>query len=96
MPARSRSRSFLASGSDPDNDFHRSGQHLLDATFDPATGTVASPRVEHDAADLRGYEATVDGGFLAYQRVPDIGIHREVQVVLNWFEELKRMAPAVR
>ena len=76
--------------------FYRSGPRLLAAAFDPSTGTVAAPRVEHDAADLRGYEPTRDGGFLAYQRLPNTGIHREVHLVLNWFEELKRMAPSAR
>jgi serine/threonine-protein kinase len=75
---------------------YRSGQRLLSAQIHPSTGAVGAPRVEHDAADLRGYEATVEGGFIAYQRLPNTGIHRDVELVLNWFEELKRIAPAGR
>jgi len=31
--------------------------------------------------------------FVAIQRVPDSGIHTELHLVLNWFEELRRLAP---
>jgi hypothetical protein len=37
--------------------------------------------------------AGVNGTFIAYQRPADTGIHREVRLVLNWFEDLKRIAP---
>ncbi|HEX9764135.1 MAG TPA: hypothetical protein VGA39_02530, partial [Candidatus Acidoferrales bacterium] len=31
--------------------------------------------------------------FVAIQRVPESGMHTELHLVLNWFEELRRLAP---
>ncbi len=35
-------------------------------------------------------------GFVAIERVPESGIQTELQLVLNWFEELRRLAPAAK
>jgi len=46
--------------------------------------------------DVRGYDLLPDGRIVSVASSPTLGAFGtgEVRVVLNWFEELKRMAPA--
>lgn len=56
-------------------------------------GDYEAPQPDSAAADSVNYDVTADGRrFLMVQRDP--GVPRiEVQIVLNWFEELKRRVP---
>jgi hypothetical protein len=46
---------------------------------------------------MRGYDVLPDGRFISLSPLPgdvDGPSRAEVRVVLNWFEELKRLAPS--
>ena len=73
--------------------YYRNGARLLSMRFDPARGSAGSPSLVHEATDLRNYQAMSDGTFLGFQRSLDTGIHRELQLIVNWFEEIERLAP---
>jgi hypothetical protein len=42
----------------------------------------------------RGYSMAPDGRFLVIRDVPEPAVSAQIHVVTNWFEELKRLAPA--
>ena len=44
---------------------------------------------------MRGYDVATDGrAFFTVFQPPDSGVIRELHLVTNWSEELKRLAPA--
>jgi len=56
--------------------------------------TVGSPKLLFEKAGLQGYDAAPDGkSFVAVFRPPEFGVIRELHLVTNWFEELKRLSP---
>ena len=64
----------------------------------PAEVSQAVPKPGLVAGEVRGYDVLPDGRFLSL--VPVVGqdasgtaLRPEIQVVLNWFEELKRLVP---
>jgi len=80
--------------------FYRNGDALMavqietDPSFDPGTPEVL----------FEGYPVIIQGGrdydtfdaerFLMMKQVEDRSVSAEILVVENWFEELRRMAPA--
>jgi hypothetical protein len=51
-------------------------------------------RFENGDAGLAGYDVATDGRFLMVQSLQPERIIRDINVVLNWSEELKRLAPS--
>ncbi|MCZ6857066.1 MAG: hypothetical protein O7F70_03610, partial [Gemmatimonadetes bacterium] len=75
----------------------RNGEKMMAASFDTASGTPGTPSVLFEGryvpgTNVRGYDLAVDGRFIMV-RTPDESLPRQVNVVLNWFEELKRLVP---
>ena len=65
-------------------------------TFGAAVELPNVPRPGLLATDMRGYDVLPDGRFISLSPLPgDVAnpARVEVRVVLNWFEELKRLAP---
>ena len=65
-------------------------------TFGAAVELPKVPRPGLLAPDRRGYDVLPDGRFISLSPLPgDVAnpSNAEVRVVLNWFEELKRLAP---
>ena len=64
-------------------------------TFGPPTAvSPAVPRPRYTLNEVRGYHILPDGRILSLIPVdPDTFLRQEVAVVLNWFEELKRLVP---
>jgi len=55
---------------------------------------VGTPQRMFTAPDRLGeYDVTADGGFLGIQRTDPIEASTQIHVVVNWFEELRRMLP---
>jgi Tol biopolymer transport system component len=52
---------------------------------------AVSPRLV--STDVRGYDVLPDGGFLTATDNADVGERPEFHVIVNWFDELKRLAP---
>jgi Tol biopolymer transport system component len=78
--------------------FYRSGSKTMavDVETDP-TFTAGKPRLlftgrYRDQAYYRDYDVAPDGRFLMIKTPPELAA-RQVNVVLNWFEELERLAP---
>ena len=66
-------------------------------TFGAAVELPNVPRPGLLATDMRGYDVFPDGRFVSLTPLPGDVVNpsnAEVRVVLNWFEELKRLAPA--
>jgi Tol biopolymer transport system component len=66
-------------------------------TFGAAVELPNVPRPGLLATDMRGYDVLPDGRFISLSPLPgDVAnpARAEVRVVLNWFEELKRLAPS--
>jgi eukaryotic-like serine/threonine-protein kinase len=75
--------------------FYRDGQHLVSVRFSPATGEVATPVILFvDSFNASwasaNYQIMPDGRFLMVRTPPD-SLPRRVEVVVNWFEELRRI-----
>jgi hypothetical protein len=55
------------------------------------------PRPGLLSTEVRGYDVLTDGRFISVSPLsgdgPNAALRPEVRVVLNWFEELKRLAP---
>ena len=79
--------------------FYRSGDKMMAATIE--TGPVfAVSNIEElfkrrflSRIDYRSYDVTRDGRFLMIQE-PREPVRLGIKVVLNWFEELRQIAPA--
>jgi len=67
-------------------------------TFGTAVELPNVPRPGLLSTDVRGYDVLPDGRFISVSPLSGDGsnaaLRAEVRVVLNWFEELKRLAPA--
>ena len=77
--------------------FYRNGLTMMVVTLDPgASFKAGTPEILFDAAYNNinnNYDVSTDGRFLMVRPDPNATADR-LQVVLNWFEELKRLAPA--
>lgn len=65
----------------------------MTASFDTASGSPSTPTVLFEGRYVpsplvRGYDLAADGRFIMV-RTPNESLPRQVNVVLNWFEELK-------
>ena len=59
----------------------------------PDTLTVGRATLLFELAGIREFDVSADGERLAFERLPLETASREIRVVLNWFEELKRLVP---
>jgi len=66
--------------------------------FGTAVELPKVPRPGLLSTDVRGYDVLPDGRFISLSPLsgdgPNAASKPEVRVVLNWFEELKRLAPS--
>ena len=65
---------------------------ISSASFDTATGSPGTATVLFERRYSPGYDVTPDGRFIMV-RTPDESLPRRVNVVLNWFEELRERVP---
>lgn len=75
--------------------YYRRGAELLKVTIsstDPVE--FGKPTIALNRPDAFGYQLLPDGSFIAVQNRQDVGTVTELNLVVNWFEELKRLAPA--
>ena len=65
-------------------------------TFGAAVELPNVPRPGLLSNDVRGYDVFPDGRFISLSPSGDVAnaYRGDVRIVLNWFEELKRQAPA--
>ena len=73
--------------------FYRNGEKMMTVSFDTASGSPGTPSVLFEGRyvpdpNVRGYDLAADGRFIMV-RTPNESLPRQVNVVLNWFEELK-------
>ena len=66
---------------------------MMAASFDTASGSPGTPSVLFEGRyvpdpNVRGYDLAADGRFIMV-RTPNESLPRRVNVVINWFEELK-------
>jgi dipeptidyl aminopeptidase/acylaminoacyl peptidase len=75
---------------------YRSGDRFFSVAVSPGPKfDVAAPELLFEAPGIRGYDVAPDGsGIFALWRPPDSGIQKEIKLVVNWFEELERLAPS--
>jgi serine/threonine-protein kinase len=75
--------------------FYRKGDRFFAVSVVVGSELVAgAPELLFEKAGIQGYDVAPDGkGFIAIFRPPDYGVIRELHLVTNWFEELKRLAP---
>jgi Tol biopolymer transport system component len=80
--------------------FYRQGDRIMSASFagDPAL-TISAPRVAFEIPGAQRIAAvpfpvTPDGQSVLYVREPSAPVSPTVHVVVNWFEELRRMTAA--
>lgn len=79
---------------------------LMVAVFDQNTGAViGQPRVLFDGtyaicSPMRCYDPAPDGQHFVMVKMEPPGsgdpVHQQIALVLNWFDELKRLAPPKR
>ncbi|MCA1652275.1 MAG: hypothetical protein LC753_19115, partial [Acidobacteria bacterium] len=55
--------------------------------------SIGAPAVVFDRPDTRRYQPLPDGSFIALQDRLEVGTVTELNLVVNWFEELKRLVP---
>ncbi len=98
-PAEARQRVSADGGTEPlwardgRELFYRNGKKMMAASFDTASGSPGTPSVLFERRYLldqngRGYDLALDGRFIMV-RTPDESLPRQINVVLNWFEELR-------
>lgn len=66
---------------------------MMAASFDTASGSPGTPAVLFEgryvlSPNERGYDLAADGRFIMV-RTPDESLPKQVNIVVNWFEELK-------
>lgn len=54
---------------------------------------AGEPQLLFELDDIRGFDIAPDGTFYAIRRVPGAGVQTQLNLVVNWFDELKRLAP---
>ena len=75
-----------------------SGSRFVSVSFDAgkAGPDCGVPEALFERAGVEGYDVAPDGhGFLAVERLPDSGLVRQLELVTGWFDELRRLSPAV-
>jgi hypothetical protein len=75
--------------------FYRSGDRIVavDVATSPAFRVLGTPRVLFEKA-VGGYDVAPGGTrFLMLKPVPRDSRPSDLRVILNWFEELRRLAP---
>jgi hypothetical protein len=65
---------------------------MMAASFDTATGSPGTATVLFERRYLPGYDVTPDGRFVMV-RTPLEYLLRQINVFLNWFEELRERVP---
>jgi serine/threonine protein kinase len=78
--------------------FYLSGSRFVSVSFDAgkAGPDCGVPEALFERAGVEGYDVAPDGhGFLAVERLPDSGLVRQLELVTGWFDELRRLSPAV-
>ena len=70
---------------------------MISVSFDTESGSPGTSSVLFDGRYLpdqyvRGYDLAADGRFIMV-KTPSESLPRQINVVLNWFEELKRLVP---
>jgi Tol biopolymer transport system component len=79
--------------------FYRSGDKMMavayaiKATFEPAKPVVLFFERPYARSSPRNYDVTADGRFLMLKESEQVGAAIQINVVLNWQEELKRRVP---
>jgi Tol biopolymer transport system component len=75
--------------------FYGSGTSLFAVAISgtAANVTVGQPREVMNIPGIRSAEPLPDGSFIALQTRTDVGTVTELRLVVNWFEELKEIAP---
>ena len=76
--------------------FYRDGDRMVAVTVSTDAGfTYGAPTVlfegDYYSSSRRNYDVAKDGRFLMIK--DEESLRREIHVVLNWFEELKRLVP---
>ena len=76
--------------------FYFLGDRIIRVRLAPGeTLEASSPETLFEAKGMRSFSVAPDGkGFYATMRSPESGIVRQLHLVTNWLEELKRLAPA--
>lgn len=75
--------------------YYRKGSQLMAVSFAGAdSAAIGSPSLVVDRPDVRTLQLGPDGTFIGIQDRQDAGIVTELNLVVNWFDELKRLAPA--
>ena len=59
-----------------------------------APPSFGQPSLTLGITGIDAFDLSPDGRTIAIQRVPIESASREIHVVLNWFEELRRLVPA--
>jgi eukaryotic-like serine/threonine-protein kinase len=74
--------------------FYNSGASLLAVPISgtAATVTIGEPREVMNIPGIRGAEPLTDGSFVAL-KTADVADVTELRLVVNWFDELRRIAP---
>jgi serine/threonine-protein kinase len=75
--------------------YYVNGDRLLAVSVSDGVPLHIGPADElTSVTELRSYDVLGRREFLALQRLPDSGIQTRVHLIVNWFEELRRLAPA--
>ena len=75
--------------------YYRKGSQLMAVSFAGADSPIfGSPSLVVDRPDERSLQLSPAGTFIGVQDCQDAGIVTELNLVVNWFDELKRLAPA--
>ncbi len=75
--------------------FYGSGTRLFAVAISGsgANVTVGQPREVMNIPGVRAAQPTPDGSFIALQSRTDVGPVTELRLIVNWFDELRRIAP---
>lgn len=77
--------------------YYRRPPHMMAV---PVSGTdslsIGAPSIVFERADVRGSQLLPDGSFIALQNRDDAGDITELKLIVNWLDELKRLAPPSR
>ncbi len=79
--------------------YYRNGDKMMAVELDTTAGfTVARPRVLFEAEfafanRLRDYDIAPDGKRFLMIQLPPEAAHSQLEVVVQWFEELRRLVP---
>jgi dipeptidyl aminopeptidase/acylaminoacyl peptidase len=75
--------------------YYRKDRQMMAVSFQTEPSFVpAAPRMLFAGDFYPSYDVAPDGRFIMIQVAPDVTPRREITLVHNWFEELRRRAPA--